>query len=55
MNFSFILQANPPVLTLVSCVVLAFVLIDLLVPIAARMLFKNNNWSVQLVFVFNYL
>jgi len=43
--FIFILQANPPVLTLVSCVVLAFVLIDLLVPIAIRMLFKNENWT----------
>ncbi|CAF0866185.1 unnamed protein product [Rotaria sp. Silwood1] len=43
--FIFILQANPPVLTLVSCVVLAFVLIDLIVPIIARLLFKNDNWT----------
>lgn len=44
--FSFILQADPPVLTLVSGVVLVIVLIDLLVPIAVRMLFKNENWLV---------
>ncbi|CAF1338266.1 unnamed protein product [Adineta ricciae] len=43
--FIFILQANPPVLTLVSCVVLVFVLIDLLVPIAIRVLFKNDHWT----------
>ncbi|CAF1280931.1 unnamed protein product [Rotaria magnacalcarata] len=43
--FIFILQANPPVLTLVSCVILAFVLIDLLVPIGIRMLFKNEHWT----------
>lgn len=49
-NCSFILQANPPVLTLISCVVLAIVLIDLLVPVAARMLFKNDNWSVDIWF-----
>jgi len=43
--FIFILQANPPILTLVSCVVLVIVLIDLLVPIGIRMLFKNDNWT----------
>ena len=45
-SFSFIFQTNPPVLTLVSCVILAFVLIDLLVPMAVRALFKNENWFV---------
>ena len=44
-NIRFILQANPPVLTLVSCVVLIIVLIDLLVPMAVRMLIKNENWT----------
>ncbi|CAF0957119.1 unnamed protein product [Rotaria sordida] len=43
--FIFILQANPPILTLVSCVVLIFVLIDLLVPIVIRLLFKKDNWT----------
>ncbi|CAF1367895.1 unnamed protein product [Adineta steineri] len=43
--FIFILQANPSVLTLVSCVILVFVLIDLLVPMAIRIIYKNDNWT----------
>lgn len=43
--FIFIFQIDPPVLTLVSCVVLTVVLIDLLVPVAIRMLFKNDHWT----------
>lgn len=45
-SFSFIFQTNPPVLTLISGVVLILVLLDLLVPVAVRILFKNDKWFV---------
>jgi len=43
--FIFIFQTDPPVLTLISGIVLILVLLDLLVPLAIRMLFKNEKWS----------
>ena len=43
LNFSFIHQINPPILTLVSCLVLIYELIDLLVPISIDMVYKNDD------------
>lgn len=43
--FIFIFQTDPPVLTLISCIVLAIVLIDLSVPFLVGFLFKKDKWT----------
>ncbi|CAF1090360.1 unnamed protein product [Rotaria sordida] len=43
--FFIILQINPPILTLISCIILTIVLIDILAPVGIQIIFKNENWT----------
>jgi hypothetical protein len=55
LNFSFIHLINPSILTLVSCLVLIYEFIDLLVPISIGMVYKNDDLYVKIKYRFHFL